>query len=127
MGCYANDLAVGGCLDRCRPLKKATPLSTRGTLFSAPSQKSDRRPTGFTQVGPWFVMRESSILTDGEPVRFVSLSVHHKNVGMFVRHDFKAHSPPPLHSNSHRKRGYRCGNNFLNRCFYAASHPRAAL
>src|SRR5215831_21341442 len=39
-------------------------------------------------------MCESSILTDGEPIRLVCLPVHHKNIGMFVTHDFKAHSPP---------------------------------
>jgi hypothetical protein len=68
-------------------------------------------------------MRESSILTDGEPVRFVCLSVHHKNIGMFMTHDFKAHSPPPLHSNSHRKRRRRCGNNFLIDVFVQLPTP----
>src|SRR5215510_5097765 len=65
-------------------------------------------------------MGESSILTDGEPVRLVCLSVHHKNIGMFMTHDFKAHVPPPLHNaNSH-------GNNSQSDIFCAASHPRAA-
>src|SRR5262249_31641254 len=49
-------------------------------------------------------MGESSILTDGEPVRLVCLSVHHKNIGMFMTHDFKAHVPPD------RKRARRFGN-----------------
>src|SRR5262245_47810964 len=72
-------------------------------------------------------MGESSILTDGEPVRLVCLSVHHKNIGMFMTHDFKAHVPPPLHNaNSHRKRGRRFGNNSQSDIFCAASHPRAA-
>src|SRR5262245_22493979 len=57
-------------------------------------------------------MGESSILTDGEPVRLVCLSVHHKNIGMFMRHTTsKLMFPLPLHNaNSHRKRGRRFGN-----------------
>src|SRR6266511_2685695 len=40
-------------------------------------------------------MGESSNFTDGEPIRLVCLSVHHKNIGMFMTHNFKAHVPPP--------------------------------
>src|SRR6516225_7643509 len=77
------------------PPRKNDPLSTGSVHCLAPSQKCYRNPTGFTQVGPRFGVCESSVLTNGEPVCLVCLSVHHENIGMFVTHDFKAHSPPP--------------------------------
>jgi hypothetical protein len=40
-------------------------------------------------------MREGHVVADGEAVGFVCLSVHHKNSGMFVAHDVKAHAPLP--------------------------------
>ena len=40
-------------------------------------------------------MREGYVVADGEAVGFVCLSVHHKNSGMFVAHDVKAHAPLP--------------------------------
>src|SRR5262249_17157058 len=65
-----------------------------------------------TEVRVGVVMGESSILTDGEPVLLVCLSVHQKNIGMFMRHTTsKLMFPLPLHNaNSHRKRGRRFGN-----------------
>jgi hypothetical protein len=72
-------------------------------------------------------MRKSSIITDGEPVRLVCLSVHHKNVGMFMTHDFKAHIPPPPQNEKPAPDAWPpVGNNFLTDLFCAASHPRAA-
>ena len=41
-------------------------------------------------------MREDSVITDGEPVRLVCLSIHHKNIRVFVTHDLEAHIPSPV-------------------------------
>src|SRR5215468_8911753 len=72
-------------------------------------------------------MGESSILTDGEPVRLVCLSVHHKNIGMFMTHDFKAHVPPPPAQRKFAPEAWPpVWKRFSSRYFCAASHPRAA-
>src|SRR6476661_6648542 len=40
-------------------------------------------------------MREGAIIANGEAVGLICLSVHHKNIGMFVTHDVKAHACLP--------------------------------
>jgi hypothetical protein len=40
-------------------------------------------------------MRNGNIIADLEPVSLVRLCVHHKNVGMFMPHNMKAHDPLP--------------------------------
>jgi hypothetical protein len=66
------------------------------------SQKRKGCPTGFAQVRRQSITRDGSIITNGEPVCLVCLSVHHKNIGMFVTHDLKAHAfLPPVSIETH--------------------------
>ena len=39
-------------------------------------------------------MREGHVISDGEAVGLVRLSVHYKNSGMFMAHDVKSCFPP---------------------------------
>ena len=89
----------------------------------APSQKCYRNPTGFTQVGPRFGVCESSVLTNGEPVCLVCLSVHHENIGMFVTHDFKAHSPPPPAQRNTRTGSVAAGLEMILKPIFLCSFP----
>jgi hypothetical protein len=40
-------------------------------------------------------MREGHVISDGEAVGLVCLSVHYKDGGMFMAHDVKAHASLP--------------------------------
>ncbi|HMH00325.1 MAG TPA: hypothetical protein VK555_02875 [Terriglobales bacterium] len=48
-------------------------------------------------------MREGHVISDGEAVGLVRLSVHYKNSGMFMAHDVKAHASLQR-QNAHGKR-----------------------
>src|SRR5262245_36779410 len=81
-----------GYLDRCRPLERRPAIDAGRVPFR--SELKTRSQSDGLHLSQTAV-RHGRELHPGEPVRLVCLSVHHKNIGMFMTHDFKAHVPPP--------------------------------
>jgi hypothetical protein len=70
-------------------------LSARGTFFFALGHERKGRSTRRTQVRRRFDRHDSDVTADGEPVGLICLSVHDKNVLVFLTHDLKAHASLP--------------------------------
>src|SRR5262245_4405281 len=78
-------------LDRRRAARR----STRSARSFPASQERHGRSMRLAQVGARTILRGGHVLAHGESIGFVSLSVHHQNIGVLMTHDLKAHVPIP--------------------------------
>src|SRR5437763_8204046 len=78
-------------LDRRRPARR----STRSARPFPASQERHRRSMRLAQVGARPVLFRGHVLAHRESIGFVSLSVHHQNIGVLMTHNLEAHVPSP--------------------------------
>ena len=89
------------CDDGCTPLRPTGAFITRYSIdlaidaghSSFGSELNTQWPFGGLHLGRMAPCRmRAHIIADGEPLGLVCLSVHHKNIGVFMSHDLKAYA-----------------------------------